>query len=129
MRIAGGGGVTSPEKSGGDLSMPSRTILRLAAAVVVTLPIAASASSPDAWAAFNEEVKTKCASAAKAEFSHVEVAVDPISSETYGMALVYGRLKGETKANGSALCVMDKTSGKVEVGTILGDNIIRVLKP
>ena len=108
--------------------MPSRTILFLAAAATVAIPMAASASSPDAWAEFNETMKTKCAEAAKAEFRRVEVVVDPTGTETYGVALVYGRLKAE-KARGAAICVMDKKSGKVEIGTTLGPDVVRVMRP
>lgn len=109
--------------------MPSRNTLVLAAAAMLALPVAASASSPDAWAEFNEAMKTKCAEAAKAEFRRVQVVVDPTGTETYGVALVYGRLKGETKARGAAICVMDKKSGKVELGTTLGPDMVRVARP
>ncbi|MBB1250693.1 hypothetical protein [Rhizobium sp. G21] len=88
----------------------------------------ASASSPDAWAKFNEDVKTKCAEAAKAEFRRVEVVVDPTGSETYGLALVHGRLKAE-KARGAALCVVDKKTGKAEIGTVLSKDVVRVMRP
>jgi hypothetical protein len=120
---------SAARESRGDISMPSRYPLILAAAALAALPIAASASSPDAWAEFNEDMKTKCAAAAKEEFRRVQVVVDPTGSETYGMALVYGRLKGETKARGSAICVMDKKSGKVEFGTVLGTDVVRVARP
>jgi hypothetical protein len=107
--------------------MPSRNTFVLAAAMLA-LPIAASASSPDAWAKFNEDVKTKCAEAAKAEFRRVDVVVDPTGSETYGLALVHGRLKTE-KARGAVLCVVDKKTGKVEIGTLLGKDVVRVMRP
>ncbi|WP_205910417.1 hypothetical protein [Rhizobium sp. FKL33] len=108
--------------------MPSRNILFLAAAATLALPMAASASSPDAWAEFNETVKTKCAEAAKAEFRRVDVVVDPTGSESYGLALVHGRLKTE-KARGAVLCVVDKKTGKVEIGTMLGKDVVRVMRP
>jgi hypothetical protein len=108
--------------------MPSRNILVLAAAAVLALPLTAAASSPDAWSKFNEDVKTKCAEAAKAEFRRVDVVVDPTGSETYGLALVHGRLKAE-KARGAVLCVVDKKTGKVEIGTLLGKDVVRVMRP
>lgn len=108
--------------------MPSRNILVLAAGAALAFPITASASSPDAWAKFNEDVKTKCTEAAKAEFRRVEVVVDPTGSETYGLALVHGRLKAE-KARGAVLCVVDKKTGKAEIGTVLGKDVVRVMRP
>jgi hypothetical protein len=107
--------------------MPSAKTFALAIAVL-TLPATAFASSPDAWAKFNEDMKQKCETATKAMFKRAEVVVDPTGSASYGLAIVYGKMK-EEKGKGSAICVVDKKTGAVEVGTMLDKDMIRVAKP
>ncbi|RYE53209.1 MAG: hypothetical protein EOP18_09470, partial [Rhizobiaceae bacterium] len=70
-----------------------RSAILLAATVAATLSAgaAAQASSPDAWKEFNAEVEKKCADAAQNIFRKPQVAVDPIGSENFGLALVYGK--------------------------------------
>jgi hypothetical protein len=101
-----------------------------AAAVAATLSAAggAQASSPDAWKQFNAEVEQKCADAAQGMFRKPQVAVDPIGSESFGLAIVYGRSK-EVKGRAAVICIVNKKNGTVELGTELGNDLIRVRKP
>ena len=76
----------------------------------------ALASSPDAWEEHRQKVAKACLALAMAgDFEKATAQVDPFGTESYGLALVKGTLKkgaGET----SALCVLDKKSGKAELG-------------
>lgn len=89
---------------------------------------AANASSPDAWKKFNAEVEQKCADAAADMFRKPQVAVDPVGSETFGLAIVYGR-SNEVKGRAAAICVVNKKTGAVELGTEMGNDLVRVRKP
>ena len=97
-------------------------------ATALTFGASAQASSPDAWKQFNAEVEQKCADAAKDMFRKPQVAVDPIGSETFGLAVVFGRSK-EVKGRAAVICVVDKKTGVVEIGTEMSNDIIRVRKP
>ena len=98
----------------------SRTAgLQAAAAALVMLAIAShsvGASSPDAWEEFQQKVAKACTTLALAgDFEKATAEVDPFGTETYGTALVSGTLKkglGEERA----ICVMDKKTGKAELG-------------
>jgi hypothetical protein len=89
---------------------------------------AAHASSPDAWKQFNAEVERKCADAARDMFRKPQVAVDPVGSENFGLAIVYGRSK-EVKGRAAMICIVNKKTGAVELGTEMGNDLIRVRKP
>lgn len=100
------------------------------ATVVAVLSVAGSAyaSSPDAWKQFNAEVEQKCADAARDMFRRPQVAVDPVGSENFGLAIVYGRSR-EVKGRAAVVCVVDKKNGAVELGTEMTNDLIRVRKP
>ena len=89
---------------------------------------AAHASSPDAWKQFNAEVEQKCAEAAQDMFRKPQVAVDPVGSENFGLAIVYGRSQ-EVKGRAAVICVVNKKTGVVELGTEMSNDLIRVRKP
>ena len=108
--------------------MRSGIALLSAAAAAITIPAAARASSPDAWKEFNAQVEQKCAEAADRLFRKPQVAVDPVGSEKFGLAIVYGRSK-EVKGRAAVICVVDKKTGVVEIGTELSSDLIRVRKP
>jgi hypothetical protein len=107
-----------------------KSVILPVASVVAALTVAASAhaSSPDAWKEFNAEVEQKCADAAQDMFRKPQVAVDPIGSERFGLAIVFGRSK-EVKGRAAIICVVDKKSGTVELGTEMSNDLIRVRKP
>lgn len=108
--------------------------MRLAILPAATIAAALSAcgaaygASPDAWKQFNAEVEQKCAEAAKDMFRKPQVAVDPVGSETFGLAIVYGRSQ-EVKGRAAAVCVVNKKTGLVELGTEMSSDLIRVRKP
>ena len=108
--------------------MRSGIALLSAAAAAIAIPAAARASSPDAWKEFNAQVEQKCAEAADSLFRKPQVAVDPVGSEKFGLAIVYGRSK-EVKGRAAVICVVDKKTGVVEIGTELSSDLIRVRKP
>ncbi len=104
------------------LALPLALLSILAAAPL------AHASSDDAWAALAADVKAKCTAAAKPSLKSAKVAVDPFGSERFGLAIVTGPLKvGKGKA--SFICVYDKQTKKVEIGSELGSDIVTVGVP
>jgi hypothetical protein len=80
---------------------------------IATLP--ALASSPDAWDAFRQEVAAACIAAAAPLIENAAADVDPFGSESYGLALVYGKAKG-SDSEVQAICVFDKKTKAVELG-------------
>ena len=97
-------------------------------AATLSAGAAAQASSPDAWKQFNAEVEQKCAEAAQDMFRKPQVAVDPVGSENFGLAIVYGRSQ-EVKGRAATICVVNKKTGVVELGTEMSNDLIRVRKP
>lgn len=106
-------------------------VLALVLPVLITMTVLGStparASSDDAWAAFARNVAKACKTGTGSTFVKPEVIVDPFGSETYGLAIVTGKLKAGGKA-GTMLCVYDKKTGKAEVGSELGEEVVRVSK-
>jgi len=107
-----------------------KSVILPAATLAAALSAAggAYASSPDAWKQFNAEVEQKCADAAQDMVRKPQVAVDPIGSERFGLAIVFGRSK-EVKGRAAVICVVDKKNGTVELGTEMSNDIVRVRKP
>lgn len=84
----------------------------VAAALLLTGP--AFGSSDEAWSAFAAEVEDACLVAAGSSISDASVVVDPFGSESYGLAIVSGRLANDRVA--SAICVLDKETREVQIG-------------
>jgi hypothetical protein len=81
----------------------------------VALAQSSAASSPDAWEAFQKKVAEACTRLALAgDFAAASAEVDPFGTETYGLALVSGKLKSGREER--ALCAFDKKTGKAELG-------------
>jgi len=100
---------------------------------IATLVIAAGlapayASSDDAWAEFSKEVGQKCEAAAKGMIEAPKAVVDPFGSEKFGLAIVTGKAKG-AKVQISHICVMDKKTKTVELGSELGPDVLKVALP
>ena len=108
--------------------MRSGIVMLSAVVATMAIPAASQASSPDAWKEFNAEVEQKCLDAGEAMFRKPQVAVDPVGSEKFGLAIVYGRSK-EVKGRAAVICVVDKKTGAVELGTEMSNDIVRVRKP
>jgi hypothetical protein len=85
----------------------------LSALLLAATSLPATAASPEAWAEMRETIESECRALSEAELADVTVRVDPFGSESYGLALVTG-LAGETPVE--RICVMEKTSGAVELG-------------
>jgi len=107
-----------------------RSAILLGATIAAALSAGASAhaSSPDAWKEFNAEVEQKCAEAAQDIFRKPQVAVDPVGSESFGLAIVYGKAQA-VKGRAAVVCVVNKRTGAVELGTEMSNDIVRVRKP
>ena len=105
-----------------------RTTLALSLFMVAAAG-AAHASSDDAWAEFAADVKAKCIEAAKPSFKTGNVAVDPFGSESFGLAVVSGELKSTKGQQAAVICVYDKKTKKVEIGSELGSDVIKVTVP
>ncbi|MDP2120978.1 MAG: hypothetical protein Q8S27_10135 [Hoeflea sp.] len=88
----------------------------------------AAASSGDAWADFAETVRTQCLEAAAPVLEAAEIVVDPFGSESFGLAVLSGKARG-AEATVSYICVMDKQSGAVELGSELPAEILSVDVP
>jgi hypothetical protein len=97
-------------------------------ALALLVPGAAHAQTKAASDPFAAQVEQKCSGAASDVFRRPMVAVDPEGTETYGVAIVYGRSK-EIKGPAAVICVVDRKTGKVEVGSPLGKDVVRVRKP
>lgn len=85
--------------------------LRTAAvfAFAVAIPVAAQASSPDAWADFRADVKAKCVAAAQgAGMKPATIIVHPFGTETHGVAVL---VAGTDKR----ICVYDKHTKVAEL--------------
>lgn len=101
-------------------------------AVTLTLVLAsclpAFASSDDAWQEFAAEVREKCLAAAEPALEKPAIAVDPFGSERFGLAILSGKAKG-ADATVSYVCVMDKQTRTVELGSELGSDLVGVTVP
>ena len=97
-------------------------------ALVLAMPGAAFASSEQAWDQFAKEMEQKCTEAVGDMFRRPMIAVDPTGTQSYGVAIVYGRSR-EMRGPAAVICVMDKKTGRIEVGTPMGKDIVRVRKP
>lgn len=103
---------------------------RLAPAFVLFLAAAvpAFASSDDAWQEFADEVGKKCLEAAAPVLEQARAAVDPFGSERFGLAVLSGKAKG-ADATVTYVCVMDKQTGAVELGSELPAETLGVTIP
>ncbi|CAN7258320.1 hypothetical protein [Rhizobium sp. LjRoot254] len=108
--------------------MRSGLVLFAATLAGISVPTFAQASSPDAWKEFNAQVEQKCAEAAADMFRKPQVAVDPVGSENFGLAIVFGRSK-DVKGRAAVICVVNKKTGVLELGTEMSNDIVRVRKP
>ncbi|MBP7649983.1 MAG: hypothetical protein KA085_12715 [Phenylobacterium sp.] len=85
------------------------------AALALSLPASASASSDDAWADFQKEVAARCKAAAT-EDSGVKtwtVSVSAFGSQGFGMAVLTGKAQGGVPVK--YVCAMNKQTNAVEV--------------
>ncbi|MDO6963469.1 hypothetical protein [Rhizobium alvei] len=109
--------------------MKTTTRLTLAASLLIGLTgVNAHASSPEAWSEFAKTVETKCLEAAEGLFRKPRIVVDPIGSEKYGIAVLFGRSKG-AKTRASIICIVDKQTQAVELGSELGEDKLRMRMP
>ncbi len=85
-------------------------LLRLIlATAMLAAPVAAGASSPDAWTEFRAEVRAKCLAQAQSQgMGEPEVIVHPFGSESYGIAVLR---EGDDKR----ICIFDKRTKAVEL--------------
>jgi hypothetical protein len=81
--------------------------LALLALVLVAIPAASQASSPDVWADFRAAVRAKCLAAAP-DMKAPAVVVHPIGSEHYGVAVL---ISGGDKR----ICIYDKQAKTAEL--------------
>lgn len=114
---------------------PSRKILRPLAGLFAAAALAAglsatpaAASSEDAWAGLRMQVAAACQKLALDRIEMPVVTVDPFGSENYGLALVRGKAKG-AEAHITSICVFDKKSRTVELGSELTEEMMRGTQP
>ncbi|WP_081780623.1 hypothetical protein [Sulfitobacter sp. 20_GPM-1509m] len=69
------------------------------------------ASSENSWDQFRADVVSKCRLAANVS-EDVLIEVDPFGSENFGLAVIYS-------VDGKSVCVYDKVTKKVELGSSL----------
>ncbi|SNB77659.1 MULTISPECIES: hypothetical protein [unclassified Agrobacterium] len=99
-----------------------------------SLTMPAAASSDDAWKEFVADVQTACLGAAKDMIEDAKVVVDPVGSENYGLAILTGKAKLTGKSGGadatiSHICVYDKKTKAVELGSELAGDTLKVEIP
>lgn len=103
-----------------------RPSILVATLSLVTLP--AAASSDDAWKEFVADVQTACLAGAKDMIEDAKAVVDPVGSENYGLAILTGKAKG-ADATVSHICVYDKKTKAVELGSELAGDTVKVEIP
>ena len=87
------------------------------------------ASSDAAYAAFRADVAKRCTARAKLEFADPIVLVDAHGSQSYGVALIYGRPqnpRGMPQLPGlaSVVCIYDKKTKATELSGPLETNFV-----
>ena len=92
------------------------------------LALPAVASSDAAWQEFAADVQAKCLDASKDMIEDAKAVVDPTGSENYGLAILTGNAKG-TKTTISHICVYDKKTKKVELGSEFSADTVKVELP
>ena len=97
----------------------------LACIVFLAAASTADASSDDAWKEFAASVEQRCLAAVGDKLDVPEAVVDPFGSERFGLAIVTGKSKGSDTMV-SYICVMDKQSETVELGSELSAEQLRV---
>lgn len=97
-------------------------------ATLSSLALPAAASSDDAWKEFVADVQTACLSGAKDMIEDAKAVVDPVGSENYGLAILTGKAKG-ADATVSHICVYDKKTKAVELGSELAGDTLKVEIP
>lgn len=95
-------------------------------ASIAALP--AAASSDSAWEQFVGDVQAKCLDAGARLMDDPKAVVDPTGSENYGLAILTGKAKG-ADATVSHICVYDKKSKAVELGSELSADSVKVELP
>ncbi|XUY27442.1 hypothetical protein RMR21_003505 [Agrobacterium sp. rho-8.1] len=103
-----------------------RQLLAASFACLTALP--AAASSGDAWQEFAADVQAKCLAAAKDTIDDAKALVDPTGSEHYGLAIMTGKARG-TKTTVSHICVYDKKTKTVELGSELSSDTVKIELP
>jgi hypothetical protein len=96
----------------------TRRILATFATVLMACATA-YASSDDAWEEFRVEVEEACLAAADGYLQTPVTVVDPFGSESFGLAVLTGLEPGGDGKPRSIVCVFDKVSKKVELGSAL----------
>ncbi|EGL65232.1 hypothetical protein AGRO_2009 [Agrobacterium sp. ATCC 31749] len=108
----------------------TRALIRplILAAALSSLALPAAASSDDAWKEFVADVQTACLAGAKDMIEDAKAVVDPVGSENYGLAILTGKAKG-ADATVSHICVYDKKTKAVELGSELAGDTLKVEIP
>lgn len=83
----------------------ARTAASIIAAAVVVTAGCATASSPDAWEAFRQQVVDACV--IESALDNPKVRVDPFGTESYGIASVIGVSDDGTER--TVICVVRKS--------------------
>jgi hypothetical protein len=104
---------------------PAKTAL---IALSLATPGAAFAASNNASDPFASEVEQKCTDVAGGDFRRPQVVVDPSGTQSYGVAIIMGRSK-ELRGRAAVICVVDRKTGKVELGSPLSPDVVRVRGP
>ncbi len=72
------------------------------------------ASSPDAWSDFSKDVREKMDKAVKQKFGNYALVVDPVGTESYGVALAIGTsVKGNQPL--TVIGIYNKRTKKLEL--------------
>ncbi|KWT86173.1 hypothetical protein G6L59_03885 [Agrobacterium tumefaciens] len=125
------GSVLPRLQEGNSMTRPnSRSLIRsiLLFTALSSLALPAAASSDDTWKEFVADVQTACLAGAKDMIEDAKAVVDPVGSENYGLAILTGKAKG-ADATVSHICVYDKKTKAVELGSELAGDTLKVEIP
>ncbi|MGF0536870.1 hypothetical protein ACQQ2Q_02670 [Agrobacterium sp. ES01] len=104
------------------------TALKAASVTLLLGAGPALASSDEAWKQFAADVETRCLAASKSLVRAEKIAVDPLGTQSYGVAILTGRAVGADEAV-SLVCVYDKQSKTAEVSPGFDQDAVTVTIP
>jgi len=83
-------------------------------AFLVVAKTTAVASTPEAWTEFRQDVGNACREKVKGLLTTPKFLIDPLGSESFGIAVAYGSSRHDSKPR-TIICVYDKKTKRVEI--------------
>lgn len=96
--------------------MKRKAIALITAIILTTIAWISSASSPDAWDAFRQDVRDQCTRELKNHLTDPDIILDPFGTSSSGLALGVGR-SHHSEEDYIIICVYDKRDRTVELAS------------